>query len=941
MTYSHHGRFAPGSLSTRAAIAGTALLAGICAYKFGGGADASSAPPRIATSASADRGAPPNAPEADVVRYHLVDLVSSARVTMPNLERATWAMSSVWRKMPLAFHDLSADAKKITTSIALRTSETEVQWSVPMGSGEHWTPDARVWNMSEGSFDERESIFAPTPASIAFKLTLPPNAKFVFSPATANPTGDATVFSVSITDARGQKATPYEKRFLPEQTSSWIDDETVDLSAYGGQSIELVLETRAEPRKSDEAPKARWRAPRVANDQDASISPLSEAKGQSGLSLALWGNPEIRAKEPTKDGYNVLFIVVDALRPDVIASFHDDAEDKKKLAAPLPPLDALLPKIPGLTPNIDALAARGVRFTHAYSAGSWTRPGTLAMLSGMRSTELGLDPLPWVLPEPMARAYYDSDPPMLPLLLRRDGVVTRAFVNNYFMVGYAPVGVDMGFERIDDHRYRTKDTGEITKAAVAWLKANKDARFFAFCNYNSPHEPLEPPQRFLDKVPDGKNGGPADPLVRMYMAEAGKDDEAIGVLMHTLDELGLRDKTLVIVTADHGETLSADHAGTSKLDHMPIRYHHAVTNFEETTRIPILMSLPGVLPENVAVTPRVRNVDIAPTILEIEGHERPPKMSGLSMMNLVRGQTEADERTVLTEGRATRGLIHGHYRAIFREGNSQTTCYPNGPRNADGSEKCITVAEELFDLDVDPGERHNLAKAKPDVMDEMRARLAAAKKNVPVAGSAAATASNVNAIGAPRSVQNATVSTLSTAENAGPPRLRFRFAGAGGAHRVSGKISFAPGTTLAWEPVGIARSAVVASGPELDLALTTAADDAVGLDVVPTPPNADVHWTLFLDDAPWPALSVFAGPFGLFDARVATGLASEDAREAAFAHTLPTIDASRDLGLFVVREQASAHEQTDVAASRGSAGAGQEMDRLLQEWGYAHGPKKK
>ncbi len=923
------------AVSTRLALIGTAAIAALCAYRFGGGAEAGAAPKAATSSAASVTSAPANAPEADVVAMHLVDMVDGARITMPNLERGTWAMSLAWRKMPLAFHDLSADARKITTSIALRTSETEVQWSVPMGSGERWTPDARVWNMSEGSFDQREAIFAPTPATIAFRMTPPPNAKFVFSPATANSNGDATIFSVSITDARGQKTTPYEKRLLPEQTSSWVDDESVDLAAFAGQSIELVLETRADARKSDDprAP-AKWHPPQ--EQPDASVSPVSEAKGQSGLSLALWGDPEIRAKEPTKDAYNVLFIVVDALRPDVIASFHDDAEDQKKLAASLPPLDALLPKISGLTPNIDALAAHGVRFTHAYSGGSWTRPGTLAMLSGMRSTELGLDPLPWVLPEPMASSYYRSDPPMLPLLLRKDGVATRAFVNNYFMVGYAPVGVDMGFERVDDHRYRTKDTGEITKDAVAWLKRNKDTRFFAFCNYNSPHEPLEPPQRFLDKIPDPKDGGPRDPMVRMYMAEAGKDDEAIGVLMHTLDELDIRKKTLVIVTADHGETLSADHAGTSKLDHMPIRYHHAVTNYEETTRIPILMSLPGVLPENVAVTPRVRNVDIAPTILEIVGHEKPAKVTGMSMMPLVRGQKEADERVVVTEGRATRSIIYGKWRVIFREGNSQTTCYPNGARNPDGTERCITVAEELFDLESDPGERHNVAKAHPDVMDEMRARFAAAKKNVAAAGTQAATATTTA-----QPVQNTSIPSGKTAANVGPPRLRLRFAGAGAAHRVSGRVSFAPGTTFTWEPVGIARSAIVPDGPTLEIALTTTADDAVGLDITPTPPSADVHWSLFLDDAPWPALSVFAGPFGLFDGRVATGLASEEAREAAFSHTLPTIDAARDLGLFVVREQATAHDAADVAASRSSAGAGQEMDRLLKEWGYAHGPTKK
>ncbi len=908
-------------LKSRLFLGGTAALAIFAAYKFGGGAEASASPPSASAAASVTTtNAVVGAGDADVVTMHLVDQAGEARLTMPNLERGTWALASHWRKMPVAFHDLDGAARKITTSIALRTSETEVQWSVPMGSGEHWTPDARVWNMSEGSFDEREALFAPTPATIAFRITVPANAKFVFSPATANQNGDATVFAVSITDARGNKTTPYEKRFLPEQSSNWVDDETVDLAAFAGQSIELALETRAESRTNDEH---NVHVTHVYTRGDAGPTPTSEAKGQTGLSLALWGNPEIRAKQTPKDGYNVLFIVVDALRPDVIASFHDDAEDQKKLASQSPPLDALLPKIPGLTPNLDALAAKGVRFTHAWSAGSWTRPGTLAMLSGMRSTELGLDPLPWVLPEPQSAAYYRSDPPMLPLLLRRDGVVTRAFVNNYFMVGYAPVGVDMGFERIDDHRYRTKDTGEITKDAVAWLKRNKDSRFFAFCNYNSPHEPLEPPQRFLDKVPDPP-AGPRDPMVRMYMAEAGKDDEAIGVLMHTLDELGLREKTLVIVTADHGETLSENHGGRSNLDHMGIRFHHAVTNFEETTRIPILMSLPHFLPENKEVKARVRNIDIAPTILDIVGRERSPKSSGMSMMPLVRGQTEADERVVLSEGRATRGLIAGKWRAIFREGPAQTTCW--GPKN-DPSEKCVTVAEELFDLETDPGERHNVAKQHADVMDEMRARLAAAKKNVAVAGTQASLAP-VQPI----------VTTRTPEKNAGPPRLLLRFAGAGAAHRISGKIAFAPGTTLAWEPVGISRSAIVANGPVLDVALTTAADGVVGIDVTPTPPNADVTWTLFLDDTPWPQNAVFAGPFGLFDARVATGLASQEARELAFSHTVPTIEPSRDLGLFVVREQESSREE-DVGA-RASSGATKEMDRLLQEWGYAHGPKK-
>ena len=359
---------------------------------------------------------------------------------------------------------------------------------------------------------------------------------------------------------------------------------------------------------------------------------------------------------------------------------------------------------------------------------------------------------------------------------------------------------------------------------------------------------------------------------------------------------------------------------------MAIRYHHAVSNFEETTKIPILMSLPGRPAERREVKARVRNIDIAPTILEILGLEPSPKMSGRSLLPLVRGTKEPDER-VVAQRRPRYARAHRRQvaRDLPRGRLRRRRCY----RATTGDEdKCITVAEELFDLDADPGERRNVAKQHPDVMDEMRARLAAAKKNVVVAGTQASVAPPVQ-----------TARIASAAPDAGPPRLRLRFAGAGGAHRVSGRFTFAAGTKVAWEPVGVARTSIVQHGESLDVALTTAADAPIGLDVTPTPASADVHWELFLDDGPWPALSVFAGPYGLFDARVATGLAGDEARELAFAHALPTIDPARDLGLFVVREQATAHEGDEGA--RSNAGASAEMDRLLREWGYAHGPSEK
>src|SRR5579884_2464707 len=102
-------------LRSRMALAATAALSLFAAYRFGGGAEARIAPPRAVEGARSPAVGAPNAPEADVVVVHLVDKANEARLTMPNLERGTWALSTHWRKMPVAFHDLTADARKITT----------------------------------------------------------------------------------------------------------------------------------------------------------------------------------------------------------------------------------------------------------------------------------------------------------------------------------------------------------------------------------------------------------------------------------------------------------------------------------------------------------------------------------------------------------------------------------------------------------------------------------------------------------------------------------------------------------------------------------------------------------------------------------------------------------------------------------------------------------
>jgi arylsulfatase A-like enzyme len=809
------------------------------------------------------------------VAVRLVNALKDAQLDVPNLGAASSALDSHWRKMRLPWTSLTGNAAKAALSFALLTSQTEDEAIIPIGGGEVWKPDARKWNMSEGSFDQRDAVFVPTPARVTYSLRIPLGARLRFAVATESSIGETT-FRVRVKDEQGIDRDVFSRTVGPSDAKKWLEA-NVDLAEYGGRSVELSLLTSlaAPPHRAD------------------------------AIGLALFGDPILLAKTQTRAPYNVLWIVVDAMRSDAVQSFRDDAEDSAKRSALYPPLEALLPRVAGLTPSLDAIAARGVRFTHAYSAATWTRPGTVGMLGGARSVELGLDSLHWQLPDEEVNRFYASDPPLLPLLLRQRGVQTDAFVNNYFMIGYAAVGADLGFQHVDDYRYLTRDTLEITTHTIDWLEHHKDERFFLFCNYNSPHEPLEPPERLLARIPPPPSG-PEDRMAALYLAEVAKDDEAIGKLLQTLDELRLRDETLIVVTADHGETFSSAHGGVSGLDHMKVRYHHSASNYEETTHVPILLSLPGKLPEGRVVSARVRNIDLAPTVLDLEGMEPTAKMTGRSLLPLVRGEAEGSERVVVTEGRGTRGIMSGSWRLVAREGAAQKTIF--GDRE-------VTVAEELFNLADDPGERHNVAKTEPDRVAEMRARLESALENAAVTG------------------------TPATPQDAARPRWEFamRFAGRGEAHRVSGTITSAQsGTVLTARSVGLPPDAVRGTGRRLDVGFATAESAIVGFDIETEPRGAPLRWELFLDDKPWPADLVFAGPFGLSAPVLRAGIVSEEARTLASSAVPPRIDPSRDLGLFVTNEGAA----QPAAIERGRGGASEEMTRLMREWGYAHGPAK-
>ncbi|HEY3233702.1 MAG TPA: sulfatase, partial [Polyangiaceae bacterium] len=678
----------------------------------------------------------------------------------------------------------------------------------------------------------------------------------------------------AVTVAGGERRVLAARALQPGQRR-WVDWR-VDLSAFGGQNVELELSTQARPGEDGKPPPA---AP------------------------AFWGSPVVLAPAAASLPFNIVFFVVDALRGDAVAGLHDPKLDAQMARAPHPPLDAWLPKLEGLTPNLDALAGRGVSFARASSASTWTRPGTIAMLTGARSGSLGLSPREMIPSIKEVQQFYALKPPFLPRLLRTRGAVTRAFVNNFYLVGYAGVGVDIGFEGMIDHRHPTNDTEWITQDTLTWLRENKNQRFALFVNYGSPHSPYEPPAADLQAVPPSPVG-PSNATVRAYLGEIHKDDTAIGRVVAELDALGLREDTLVIVTADHGETLSVEHESIPlglMRDPPSGRFHHLLCIWDETVRVPIILSYPKRLPQGVLITEPVQTTDIVPTVIDLAQMERPAATQGRSLVPLAQGKP-AVAQPIIVEGRGAWAIRDGRYRLIVRERAYQRLRTIHGER---------TVALELYDLENDPGERDEISSAHPDIVQRLKSKLE----------------SHLNA-------QARRDQPISSSQSGAHPIIRLRFVTAGTRHRASGSLEASP-------PPGEHRAVLKARGVRLDARalrergggwdfdFSTEPDRSVGFDLEVDPPTADVKWRLLVDGRPWPAERVYAGSFGLRAETLAGGVVGEPMRTIAAAELTPLVDPKRDWGLFVTRDSI-AHE---VELTR--EGASQETLRLMHAWGYA------
>ncbi len=409
------------------------------------------------------------------------------------------------------------------------------------------------------------------------------------------------------------------------------------------------------------------------------------------------------------------------------------------------------------SPFIDELASKGVVFEHASSTSSFTRESVASLMTGLLPTRGG--GIGWAAaPSPDARTLAE--------LLSEAGYRTGLF-SNTVMLGNP--NFRRGFDAVHNlpSSWDTSRMGpELSAEAARFAERHAGDPLFLYLHYLDPHGPYDPPDEYVRRFAKGPSEeplriygglrrdvprlrregfGPGDPrfedLVSRYDAEISHTDEAIEQLFGDLRRLGRLDRTLVVITADHGEEF---------LEHDFVE--HAWTLYEESLRIPLIFWAPDALPSGRSEAP-VSAVDVLPTLADLLGipaengrWDGRPLFDGRGrVVDRSPGESTIVAELMIRERNVLRSVTKGEWKYIatyrwldpeeraaaaateqkLRERGYASEFDPWGP----------VVREELYRISEDATERRDLSDRHPEKLDELRDALAAYRARTEAEGS--------------------------------------------------------------------------------------------------------------------------------------------------------------------------------------------------------------
>jgi len=403
------------------------------------------------------------------------------------------------------------------------------------------------------------------------------------------------------------------------------------------------------------------------------------------------------------------------------------------------------------TPNLDKMAAEGMRFTDFYSAQAVCSASRAGLLTGCYPNRIGVSGafMPW------AKVGINENEVTIAELLKQKDYATGIFgkwhlghhekflplqhgFDEYFGIPYSndmwpvnydgkpvtdsasapnkfrhpPLPVIEGNEKIKEiHDLAGQDqlTTWYTEKAVQFIENHRDQPFFLYIPHSMPHVPLGVSDKFAGKSEQGTYG---DVMMEI--------DWSVGEILKTLKTQGLEENTIVIFTTDNGPWLNfGNNAGSTG----GLREGKG-TSFEGGQKVPCIIKWPENVQEGVICNNMASTIDILPTLAEITSTQLPDhKIDGVSILSLLKGETGANPRDNLLyyyRRNSLEAVRVGDWKLVFPHDHRSYEDVLPGNDGWPGPYKQGRAELALYDLRRDPGERYNVIDQYPEITEKLQ-----------------------------------------------------------------------------------------------------------------------------------------------------------------------------------------------------------------------------
>jgi arylsulfatase A len=396
------------------------------------------------------------------------------------------------------------------------------------------------------------------------------------------------------------------------------------------------------------------------------------------------------------------------------------------------------------TPNIDRMAAEGIRFTDFYSSSPVCTPSRASLMTGCYAQRVSMAAFPredgkaggpHLVLFPHTRWGLHPDEITVAELLRDQGYATgcvgkwhlghlppflptRHGFDYYFGIPYSndmkPTPVLRNEETIEEPADQDALTERYTDEAVRFIRDHKDRPFFLYFAHNMPHIPLHVSDKFRGRSAGGLYGDVIESI-----------DWSVGRVLETLDELGLAENTVVVFTSDNGPWYSQGEAGGFAT---PLRAGKGTT-YEGGMRVPCVMRWRGAIPAGSACAEVATTMDLLPTFARLAGGAPPADriIDGKDISDLMKakeGAKSPHEAFYYYRGNELQAVRSGVWKYRVPTHLHDEDMYQ---RFEQGD---APIPEALYDLSVDPGEQKSVLKDHPDVVDRLRGLIEVARADL-------------------------------------------------------------------------------------------------------------------------------------------------------------------------------------------------------------------